>query len=520
MYGDFEAQRHWLEITYNLPISDWYRNTSENDLLYWGLDYPPLTAYVSKFFAYIADGCWPQLVSLGASRGHESIQGKTFMRASVMLCDLVIFIPSVMIASRTLSRARQGKDTVVDLQTALFQFLIIACPSLLLIDHGHFQYNGFCIGLAVLAASMVTGDYDITGSVLFCLSLNFKQMALYYAPVFFCVLLRKCFICSSSHLRKLMKLITIGATVIATFAALWAPFCLFSTDSCTSQLGAILTRLFPFNRGIFEDKVSNLWYATSVVVDFRTWFPVEVLARFSLLLTLLLLAPTCYNLLTEPLSRTRMVLGLINSSLAFFLASFQVHEKSLLLVAVPVTFLFPIEPLLVAWFQVFAGFTMFPLLIRDGLRLPYFAVNAMYLVLVKLYSMTLPQQNVLSLATLRGLVSRRSEGVIVLLLQYAFLFISTLGMLVLHVLEATILPPERLPDLYAALFSLFGAMNLIVVYAYCNTWQLMLTSSDEIEETGLERKVTGQSVSSDDIPARTVSPKRTSARIKARMKSD
>ena len=47
MYGDFEAQRHWMEITVNLPISDWYFNTTDNDLLYWGLDYPPLTAYFS-----------------------------------------------------------------------------------------------------------------------------------------------------------------------------------------------------------------------------------------------------------------------------------------------------------------------------------------------------------------------------------------------------------------------------------------------------------------------------------------
>jgi alpha-1,3-glucosyltransferase len=45
MYGDFEAQRHWMEITLNLPLAEWYVNSSNNDLMYWGLDYPPLTAY-------------------------------------------------------------------------------------------------------------------------------------------------------------------------------------------------------------------------------------------------------------------------------------------------------------------------------------------------------------------------------------------------------------------------------------------------------------------------------------------
>lgn len=43
MHGDFEAQRHWMEITRHLPISQWYFH----DLDYWGLDYPPLTAYHS-----------------------------------------------------------------------------------------------------------------------------------------------------------------------------------------------------------------------------------------------------------------------------------------------------------------------------------------------------------------------------------------------------------------------------------------------------------------------------------------
>jgi hypothetical protein len=47
MYGDYEAQRHWMEITLNLPSSEWYVNSTRNDILYWGLDYPPLTAYHS-----------------------------------------------------------------------------------------------------------------------------------------------------------------------------------------------------------------------------------------------------------------------------------------------------------------------------------------------------------------------------------------------------------------------------------------------------------------------------------------
>ena len=46
MYGDYEAQRHWMSLTYHLPVTKWYYY----DLQYWGLDYPPLTAYVSYVF--------------------------------------------------------------------------------------------------------------------------------------------------------------------------------------------------------------------------------------------------------------------------------------------------------------------------------------------------------------------------------------------------------------------------------------------------------------------------------------
>ena len=54
MYGDYEAQRHWQEITVNLPVNKWYFNSTQNDLLYWGLDYPPLTAYHSYFVGKVS----------------------------------------------------------------------------------------------------------------------------------------------------------------------------------------------------------------------------------------------------------------------------------------------------------------------------------------------------------------------------------------------------------------------------------------------------------------------------------
>lgn len=48
-----------------------YRNSSSNDLLYWGLDYPPLTAYHSwamgRVYVFCRGGCPPHLPSASAS---------------------------------------------------------------------------------------------------------------------------------------------------------------------------------------------------------------------------------------------------------------------------------------------------------------------------------------------------------------------------------------------------------------------------------------------------------------------
>lgn len=85
MYGDFEAQRHWMEITTSLPLGDWYRNTEQNDLQYWGLDYPPLTAYHSWVCGKVLGWLDPASMELTASRGYETPGNKTAMRAAALV---------------------------------------------------------------------------------------------------------------------------------------------------------------------------------------------------------------------------------------------------------------------------------------------------------------------------------------------------------------------------------------------------------------------------------------------------
>ena len=57
-----------MELTVHLPPEDWYRETKDNDLLYWGLDYPPLTAWHSKLCGHILHWIEPESVALRSSR--------------------------------------------------------------------------------------------------------------------------------------------------------------------------------------------------------------------------------------------------------------------------------------------------------------------------------------------------------------------------------------------------------------------------------------------------------------------
>lgn len=134
-------------------------------------------------------GRWinPQWMALTSSRGFESPGLKAFMRASVLVSDLCVFFPAVLAFFLTL---KNRSPTLSPLSAA---FLVLVSPSLLLIDYGHFQYNGVMLGLAIWAVVFIARDRIYLGAFFFCLSIFFKQMALYYALPFFFYLLGHAF---------------------------------------------------------------------------------------------------------------------------------------------------------------------------------------------------------------------------------------------------------------------------------------------------------------------------------------
>jgi alpha-1,3-glucosyltransferase len=144
----------------------------------------------------------------------------------------------------------------------------------------------------------------------------------------------------------------------------------FGTDP--KVIYQIFHRVFPVARGLYEDKVANFWCALSVLVKLKQLFSLEQLIQISIISTLIAVLPACFYVFRKPVGIS-FIYALAISSLGFFLFSFQVHEKSVLLPLLPIAMLYPQEPKFVIWFHNVALYSLWPLLKKDGLLIPYIA---------------------------------------------------------------------------------------------------------------------------------------------------
>lgn len=207
-------------------------------------------------------------------------------------------------------------------------------------------------------------------------------------------------------------------------------------------------------------------YALSVVADPRARLSREALVAAALALTLLLLVPSGLELLQRPRRPTakrearRFLLAMGGSALAFFLGSFQVHEKSALFFLAPLSLLAADEGLSdwATWLALAAAHSMYPLLKRDGLVAPYLACAALYLFLAAAAARPEERPGDAGPEKEKKETARYPGGRVVL---RAFL----VGAAALHAGEALVAPPARYPDLWPALFALFGCANFALAYA-------------------------------------------------------
>jgi alpha-1,3-glucosyltransferase len=349
------------------------------------------------------------------------------------------------------------------------------------------------------------GHRVLAAAVSFCLALAFKHMALYYAPAFFAYMLAG--VMRGKHIpinnsgtgngrlrlrpswaplsTSFVRLALLGSTVLLTLGLMFAPW-LFFSSSPLSAMGQVLHRLFPFARGLYEDKVANVWCATSVLVKWHLWFPRESMVRAALGATLAAMSPFVAHVFLRP-SRLSFLYALAGSSLSFFLLSFQVHEKSFLLPLLPLVLLSGRHTLLSAWMGLVASFSMWPLLTRDGQGLNYAVLQGLFAIM----SLGFARNQLMAAAAPTSPSSRSNErpnfAARLLsrftarpLLLYRVVQCSLLGCMLVHLVAAYGLPAAALarwPDLASMLFVLYAAPHFVLLYAILLVQQWSLPQS-------------------------------------------
>mmetsp|Transcript_4561 Transcript_4561/g.9811 ORF Transcript_4561/g.9811 Transcript_4561/m.9811 type:complete len:303 (-) Transcript_4561:221-1129(-) len=268
-----------------------------------------------------------------------------------------------------------------------------------------------------------------------------------------------------------IRLVWLGGVVVSTFYVLWEPFVKYPPSGIDpvpthlERLQHVLRRIFPFERGLFEGKVANLWCALNTSpLNIRSRIPQGLQPFLALTGTLALMAPSCYKILRvgteeDPTSAgtvkkhyTAVLWAATSCALSFFLASFQVHEKSILLALGPCTLLFWQDPLFVEWFSFVCVWSLWPLLRIDRLHIAYWSIVTLF------GSMVWFRRNSMGNTVVSTVFSGRS------LLWKSVPGLSYSSMIGLHLAQALFPPPLHLPDLYEVLWSLTGCAMLSVAW--------------------------------------------------------
>ncbi|TFK76022.1 glycosyltransferase family 57 protein [Pluteus cervinus] len=469
---DFEVHRNWLAITYSLPISKWYYDTTSE----WTLDYPPFFAYFEKVLSIPASFIDPKIVDLN-NLNYDAWSVVAYQRFTVILTELVLGA-----ALLRFTRGAVDPSTQRIISASLFLH-----PGFLIVDHIHFQYNGFMFGILLWSILMARNGNKLLSGILFAVLLNFKHIYMYLAPAYFIYLLRA-FCLSPSGRLEIGNFLSLANAVIGVFIASLGPFLVMG------QIPQLLSRLFPFTRGLnhaywapnFWALVTAVdrillkyasWMGTSIAINesgvasssrglvgdtvFAVLPNVKPVHTFAITVSVQLVILT--KLWFSPTYKS-FVTALTLCGYASFLFGWHVHEKAVLLILVPLSLLAAERH---AYFRTFviasvAGvFSLFPLIFTPGESIVKVVYSALWITMVyiPLARRVYEFPTSLPLVVLDGLEKLYLGGFVVLLA-----FTTLFPVLSRQSSAAMEFLPLLATSVYCAIGLLWGFIRLVFVY--------------------------------------------------------
>lgn len=185
---------------------------------------------------------------LVANLTYDSWQTVFYQRTTVILTELVlVYALYLFIKTSPASSKKQAHAVALS---------ILLSPGLLIIDHIHFQYNGFLYGILILSLVWARQRNGLLWSgYLFAALLCFKHIYLYLAPAYFVYLLRAyCLGPKSIFQIQFLNGVKLGVGIVMIFAAAFGPFVYYG------QMEQVMKRLFPFSRGLCHAYwAPNIW---------------------------------------------------------------------------------------------------------------------------------------------------------------------------------------------------------------------------------------------------------------------
>ncbi|XP_026861761.2 probable dolichyl pyrophosphate Glc1Man9GlcNAc2 alpha-1,3-glucosyltransferase isoform X1 [Electrophorus electricus] len=369
---DFEVHRNWLAVTHSMPVSKWYYEATSE----WTLDYPPFFAWFEYGLSHVA-AYFDKEMLVVRNLNYASPATVLFQRLSVIVTDVVFIYAIKEFNSWSCAiyrcckclREDKGKELLWK-PSFILATLLLWNFGLIIVDHIHFQYNGFLFGVLLLSVARHFQSRHLEGALLFSVLLNLKHIYLYIAPAYGVFLLR-CFCFTQSktdgsvHWKSFspFRFVVLGSIVLTTFALSFGPFI------ALGQIPQVLSRLFPFKRGLCHaywapnvwalynivDKVlsmlgvklgmldiNKLPKATmtgGLVQEFQHTVLPSVSPLVTLICTLLSILPALFHMWYRPSGGRGFLRCIVICALGSFMFGWHVHEKAILMAILPLSWL-------------------------------------------------------------------------------------------------------------------------------------------------------------------------------------